>query len=226
VQARSSAGSSTITKELRVTNSPEVVSAERWQQDRDELLKLEKESTRALDALAARRRRLPMVKFDTSKYVFATPDGPATLDALFEGRQQLVVYQFMDNGPDAYCPGCTYFTNNVVYLAALAGAGVSWATVSNMPLDQIKGYMARMGWAVPFASSHGTPFADDCGASGGFMLSVFLREGEDVYRTYCTTARGVDRLLFVNNILDLTPYGRQEEWEDSPPGWPQHPTYG
>ena len=108
----------------------------------------------------------------------------------------------------------------------LADGGVSWATVSNMPLAQIETYKARMGWTMPFVSSHGTTFADDCGAGGGFMLSVFLRDGEDVYRTYCTTARGVDRLLFVNNILDLTPYGRQEDWEDSPPGWPQHPTYG
>jgi len=204
---------------------PEVVSAEKWQQDRDELLKLEKEATRALDALAARRRRLPMVKFD-NKYVFDTPAGSNTLVDLFAGRQQLVVYQFMDKGPDDYCPGCTYFTNNVGDLATLGTAGVSWVTVSNMPLDQIESYKARMGWTLPFVSSHGTTFTDDCGAGGGFMLSVFLRDGEDVYRTYCTTARGADRLVFVNNILDLTPYGRQEDWEDSPPGWPQHPTYG
>ncbi|HEY6277211.1 MAG TPA: DUF899 family protein [Streptosporangiaceae bacterium] len=209
-----------------MTNIPEIVSAERWQQDRDELLKAEKEATRALDALAARRRRLPMVKFDNSKYVFATSAGPKTLLDLFAGQQQLAVYQFMDNGPDDYCPGCTHFTNNVADLAALASNGVSWATVSNMPLAQIEAYKARMGWTMPFVSSHGTTFADDCGAGGGFMLTVFLRDGQDVYRTYCTTARGVDRLLFVNNILDLAPYGRQEDWEDSPPGWPQHPTYG
>jgi predicted dithiol-disulfide oxidoreductase (DUF899 family) len=98
--------------------------------------------------------------------------------------------------------------------------------VSNMPLAQIEAYKARMGWTVPFVSSHGTTFAADCGADGGFMLSVFLRDGDDVYRTYSTTSRGVDRLLFVNNILDLTAYGRQEDWEDSPPGWPQNPTYG
>ena len=79
---------------------------------------------------------------------------------------------------------------------------------------------------MPFVSSQGTPFADDCGAGRGFMLSVFLRDGDEVYRTYCTTQRGVDRLVFVHNILDLTPFGRQEDWEDSPPGWPQRPTYG
>jgi predicted dithiol-disulfide oxidoreductase (DUF899 family) len=209
-----------------MTNMPEIVSAEKWQQNRDELLKAEKEATRALDALAARRRRLPMVKFDNNRYVFDTSVGPKTLPDLFADQRQLIVYQFMDNGPDDYCPGCTHFTSNVVDLAALADGGVSWATVSNMPLAQIEAYKARMGWTMPFVSSHGTTFADDCGADGGFMLSVFLRDGEDVYRTYCTTARGVDRLLFVNNILDLTPYGRQEDWEDSPPGWPQHPTYG
>jgi predicted dithiol-disulfide oxidoreductase (DUF899 family) len=208
-----------------MTNRPDIVSAEEWQQDRDELLKAEKEATRALDVLAARRRRLPMVRFD-SKYEFSTPAGPETLLGLFAGQRQLAVYQFMDNGPDEYCPGCTHFTNNVADLAELAGSGVSWATVSNMPLAQIEAYKARMGWTMPFVSSRGTTFADDCGAGGGFMLSVFLRDGQDVYRTYGTTARGVDRVLFVNNILDLMPYGRQEDWEDSPPGWPQHPTYG
>jgi predicted dithiol-disulfide oxidoreductase (DUF899 family) len=207
-----------------MTAMPEVVSAENWQRERDELLRAEKDATRALDALAARRRRLPMVKFD-SKYEFTGPDGTVTLLDLFAGRDQLVVYQFMDNGPDEFCPGCTHFTNNVVGLAMLAEGGVSWATVSNMPLAQIEAYKARMGWTMPFVSSRGTTFAHDCGASY-FMLSVFLRDGDDVYRTYSTTARGVDRLLFVNNILDLSPYGRQEDWEDSPPGWPQHPTYG
>jgi predicted dithiol-disulfide oxidoreductase (DUF899 family) len=208
-----------------MTALPEIVSAEKWQQDRDELLRDEKEATRALDALAARRRRLPMAKFG-STYVFDSPAGPKTLLDLFNGQRQLVVYQFMDNGPDDYCPGCTHFTNNVVDLADLASTGVSWATVSNMPLAQIDAYKARMGWTMSFVSSRGTTFADDCGAGRGFMLSVFLRDGQDVYLAYNTTARGVDRLLFDNNVLDLTPYGRQEDWEDSPPGWPQHPTYG
>jgi predicted dithiol-disulfide oxidoreductase (DUF899 family) len=206
---------------------PKIVSAEGWQQARDELLKAEKEATRTLDALAARRRRLPMVKF-ANKYAFDSPTGAKTLLDLFEGRGQLVVYQFMDNGPDHYCPGCTGFTNNVPPsgLAGLANNGVTWLTVSNMPLAQIEAYKAQKGWTMPFVSSRGTSFSDDCGAGHGFMLSVFLRDGDDVYRTYSTTARGVDRLVFVNSILDLTPYGRQEDWEDSPPGWPQQPTYG
>ncbi|GAA3535841.1 DUF899 domain-containing protein [Nonomuraea rosea] len=206
---------------------PEVVSAEEWQRARDDLMVAEKEATRALDALAARRRRLPMVRFDGG-YVFDAPTGKRTLLDLFEGRGQLVVYQFMDNGPEHFCPGCTWFTNNVPVtgLAGLADRGVSWATVSDMPLVQIEAYKARMGWTLPFVSSRGTTFAQDCGVGGGFMLSVFLRDGDDVYRTYNTTSRGVDRLVFTNHLLDHTPYGRQEDWEDSPPGWPQHPTYG
>ena len=206
---------------------PLVVSAEEWQQARSELLTAEKELTRAQDALAAQRRRLPMVAFET-KHTFDTPDGPKSLLDLFEGRSQLVVYQFMDLGPDRYCPGCTFFTTNVPMpaLAAMAERGVSWATVSTMPLAQIEAYKAQMGWTLPFVSSHGTSFSDDCGAGGGFMLSVFLRDGDDVYRTYNTTSRGVDRLVFYNSLMDLTPYGRQEDWEDSPPGWPQRPTYG
>jgi predicted dithiol-disulfide oxidoreductase (DUF899 family) len=209
-----------------MSGMPKVVSAEEWQRARDELLQAEKDATRALDGIAALRRRLPMVPFDNSRYVFASSAGPCTLLDLFDSRDQLAVYQFMDNGPDEFCPGCTHFTNNIADLAELADNGVSWSTVSNMPLAQIEEYTARMGWTIPFVSSHDTTFAADCGAGSGFMLSMFLRDGEDIYRTYCTTARGVDRILFVNNILDLAPFGRQEDWEDSPPGWPQHPTYG
>jgi predicted dithiol-disulfide oxidoreductase (DUF899 family) len=203
---------------------PEIVSAGEWEQARGELLTAEKQATRTLDALAARRRRLPMVRFGDG-YVFDTPAGRKTLAELFDGRDQLVVYQFMDLGPDRYCPGCTGFTKNVTDLEDLADTGVTWVTVSDMPLAQIEAYKAQMGWTLPFVSSNGTSFAADCGASDGFMLSVFLRDGTDVYRTYSTTARGVDRVLFVHNILDLCPYGRQQDWEDSPPGWPQQPTY-
>ena len=207
-------------------NMPGVVSTEEWQRQRDALLVAEKEATRQLDAIAARRRRLPMVRFDDSKYLFRTPEGSKRLSDFFEGRQQLAVYQFMDTGPGTFCPGCTHFTANVTALATLADEGVSWRTVSTMPLAQMEAYWAEKGWSVPFASSRGTTFADDCGTGDGFGLSMFFTDGTDVYRTYATNGRGVDRLLFVQNILDLAPYGRQEEWEDSPPGWPQHPTYG
>jgi predicted dithiol-disulfide oxidoreductase (DUF899 family) len=211
----------------RDMEKPEVVSTQEWQQARNELLVAEKEATRTLDAIAAQRRRLPMVQF-RNDYVFSSPDGDRTLLDLFDGRSELVTYQFMDNGPDDYCPGCTWLTNGVpaTGVSELAARGVSWMTISNMPLAQIQKYKAAKGWTLPFVSSHGTSFADDIGADGGFMLSVFLRDGDDVYRTYNTTSRGVDRLVFMNSVMDLTPYGRQEDWEDSPAGWPQHPTYG
>jgi predicted dithiol-disulfide oxidoreductase (DUF899 family) len=204
---------------------PPIVTAEEWQQARDELLVAEKEATRALDALAARRRRLPMVPFDTG-YTFDSPDGRKSLLDLFAGHDQLVVYQFMDDGPEHYCSGCTWYTDNVPSTAPelLAGFGVSYVHVSNMPLAQIEKYRQRVGWTLPFLSSRGTNFSQDTGAGSGFSLSVFLRDSENVHLTYTTTSRGIDKLAFVNGILDLTPYGRQEEWEDSPPGWPQHPT--
>jgi predicted dithiol-disulfide oxidoreductase (DUF899 family) len=203
---------------------PPVVSVDEWRQARDELLVAEKEATRALDALAARRRRLPMVAFGT--YTFTSTSGDVTLRDLFGDLEQLMVYQFMDVGADALCPGCTHLTNNVTAVDELADRGIAWATVSNMPIEQIDRAKAEHGWTMPFHSSRGTTFSDDCGAGGGFLLSAFLRDGDDVFRTYATTQRGVDRLLFVNNIQDLAVYGRQEDWESSPEGWPQHPTYG
>ena len=132
-------------------------------------------------------------------------------------------------GPDNVCPGCTWFTDSIPAhaLGRLAEAGVSWATVSDMPLEQMRTMWEQKGWkGVPFASSRDTTFSADCGAGGGFLLSVFLRDGDEVYRTYSTTQRGVDRLVFANSMRDLLPYGREEDWEDSPVGWPQHPTYG
>jgi predicted dithiol-disulfide oxidoreductase (DUF899 family) len=214
----------TVAWQTQLMAKPPIVSTEEWQSARDELLVAEKRATRVQDELAALRRRLPMVAF-TKEYKFGSPAGPVTLLDLFDGRDQLVVYQFMDVGPDGLCPGCTHFTNNVIGLSMLAEAGISWATVSNMPLAQIEQAKADNNWTMPFVSSRDTSFAQDCGASY-FMLSAFLRDGESVFRTYSTTARGVDRVLFVNNIQDLTVYGRQEDWENSPEGWPQHPTYG
>lgn len=201
---------------------PPIVDAEEWQQARDELLVAEKQATRTLDAIAAKRRRLPMVRFDNG-YVFDTPAGSRTLLELFEGRVQLATYQFMDAGPDGYCPGCTWFTNNVPVtgLGGLHANSATWVTISDMPLARIESLKAEKGWTLPFVSSHGTSWSADCGIGGGFMLSVFLRDGDDVYRTYTTSQRGVDRLVFANSMLDLMPYGRQEKWEDSPPGWPQ-----
>ncbi|MCW2689120.1 MAG: hypothetical protein JWR37_4010 [Mycobacterium sp.] len=207
---------------------PKVVSRQEWQQARDALLVQEKEATQALDALAARRRRLPMVRFG-SDHEFRTPDGApdnvVSMQALFDGRRQLIVYQFMDNGPDDYCPGCSSFVDNVGRLEHLHARDTSFVVVSNMPLEQLQAYAKRMEWTFPFVSSHGTSFAEDCGAGTGFGISVFLRDDNDVYQTYFATSRAGDRVRFDFNMLDLTPYGRQEEWEDSPEGWPQTPPY-
>ena len=134
----------------------------------------------------------------------------------------------MDVGPDGFCPGCTNFTENVTDLASLAEDGVAWATVSDMPLAQIAGLQGRegLGPAVLLLARHHVlrrlrrRTAASCSA-------LFLRDGDEVFRTYTTTSRGVDRLMFVQQRpRPGASYGRQEDWEDSPAGWPQHPTYG
>jgi predicted dithiol-disulfide oxidoreductase (DUF899 family) len=201
---------------------PKVVSAPEFEAARTRLMTTEKAATTALDALAAERRRLPMVSFKNS-YVFDTPAGPKTLLDLFEGRRQLIVYQFMDVGPEAFCPGCTMYTDNTDIAtgrAILHARDTSYVTVSDMPLAQIVAYAKERGWSVPFYSSRGNGFSTDTGAGGGFLLNVFLRDGEDVYRTYYTVSRGVDRLKFDANMFDLTPLGRQEDWEEPPHAHP------
>ena len=209
---------------------PPVVTPNDWQTVRDELLAEEKEATRALDALAAKRRRLPMVRID-KEYVFEGPDGPATLADLFEGRRQLIVYHFMFGpGWERPCEGCSSFTDNIGNLAHLHARDTSMVLVSRAPQSQIQALKARMGWSLPWYSSNGSDFNFDFGVTTEdgderFGLSVFLRDGDDIFRTYFTSARGVDRLRADFNLLDLTPLGRQETWEDSPEGWPQTPPY-
>ncbi len=207
---------------------PQVVSPEKWLQAREELLAKEKDLTRALDALAAQRRRLPMVRIE-KKYVFDGPRGKASLVDLFDGRRQLIVYHFMFAPGSDPCTGCSSFADNIGHLAHLRARDTSLVLVSRAPLAEIQSYQQRMGWTVPWFSSHGSDFNSDFGVTTedgeSFGLSVFLRDGETVYRTYFTTARGADRLRIDFNLLDLTPLGRQEEWEDSPAGWPQTPPY-
>lgn len=209
---------------------PPVVSESEWQAARDELLVREKEATRALDALAARRRRLPMVRID-KPYVFEGPDGSVSLLDLFDGRRQLIIYHFMlAPGSDDICGGCASVADNVGNLAHLHARDTTFVLMSRAPLPQIEQVNGRMGWTIPWYSSLDTDINSDLGISTDrgemFGLSVYLRDGDDVYRTYFTTSRGVDRLRLDLNLLDLTPLGRQEAWEDSPEGWPQTPTYG
>ncbi|MET9341022.1 DUF899 domain-containing protein [Nonomuraea sp. NPDC003804] len=204
-------------------NLPKIVSAEEWQAARDALLVEEKAATRLLDALAAKRRRLPMVEFGTD-YVFEGPEGKVGLLDLFEGRRQLVVYHFMPLHKDGLpCRGCASFTDNIPNLAHLRARDTAMAVVSRSPYADLEKIRQRLDWRQPLYS--GPEFNLDCGTGDGFGISVFLRDGERVFRTYFTTSRGADRLRMDFNLLDLTPYGRQESWEDSPEGWPQTAPY-
>jgi predicted dithiol-disulfide oxidoreductase (DUF899 family) len=210
-----------------------VVSQAEWQAAHERLLAKEKQATRARDALAAERRRQPMVRIDKG-YVFAGPRGEASLLDLFEGRSQLLLYHFMfapgvGGWPEAGCPGCSMFVDQIGHLAHIHARDTSFALVSRAPLVSIEAYRERMGWELPWYSSAGSDFNDDFGVSTPegetFGLSVFLRDGDDVFHTYFTAGRGVETLGSVWTFLDLTPLGRQEDWEDSPPGRPQGPRY-
>ncbi len=212
---------------------PPIVSAAEWRSARDKLLVKEKAMTRALDALAAERRRLPMVLIDKD-YAFAGPDGAVSLHDMFAGRRQLLLYHFMfapgvTGWPSAGCDGCSFFVDNIGHLAHLNARDTSFALVSRAPLANIEAYKRRMGWDIPWFSSAGSDFNEDFGVTSDrgetFGLSVFLRLGDDVYRTYFTRGRGVEALGSAWSFLDLTPYGRQEDWQDSPAGWPQTPPY-
>jgi len=215
------------------TAHPPIVSLAEWLPARDKLLAREKTMTRALDALAAERRRLPMVRIDKD-YRFDGADGVVRLRDMFEGRRQLLLYHFMfapgvAGWPADGCTGCSFFTDQVGHLAHLHARDNSFALVSRAPLPNIRAYKERMGWSVPWFSSAGSEFNVDFGLTSDrgetFGLSVFLRLGDEVFRTYFTAGRGAEALGSAWSFLDLTPYGRQEEWEDSPAGWPQTPSY-
>ena len=212
---------------------PKVVSRTEWQRARNKLLVKEKAATRARDALAAERRRLPMVEIEKD-YVFDGPAGKVRLRDLFDGRRQLILYHFMfapgvDGWPSAGCPGCSLVVDNLGHPAHLHVRDTSFVLVSRAPLSKIKAYRKRMGWTTPWFSSAGSDFNVDFGVTTDegetFGLSVFLRDGERVFHTYFTAGRGVEALGSNFTFLDLTPLGRQENWEDSPAGWPQTAPY-
>ena len=214
-------------------DSPRIVSPEEWEAANETLLAKEKEATRARDALAAERRRHPMVSIHKD-YLFRGPDGTETLHDLFDGRRQLILYHFMfapgvGGWPSAGCPGCSMFVDQVGHLAHFHARDTSFALVSRAPLERITPYKERMGWAIPWFSSDASDFNADFGVSTDegetFGLSVFLRDGDSIFRTYFTAGRGVEALGSVWTFLDLTPLGRQEEWEESPEGYPQTPPY-
>jgi predicted dithiol-disulfide oxidoreductase (DUF899 family) len=216
---------------------PPIVSPEEWQTALDALRIKEKDATHARDALAAERRRLPRVHVEKD-YVFDGPVGKAHLLDLFESRRQLLLYHFMF-GPnqDAGCGGCSMFVDQVGHLAHVHARDTSFALVSRAPTARIEAYRKRMGWTIPWYSSFESDFNVDFGVGPerpqegtyqdgeSFGLSVFIRDGDDVFRTYFTTQRGVEALGSVWTFLDLTPLGRQEAWEDSPAEYPQTKPY-
>jgi predicted dithiol-disulfide oxidoreductase (DUF899 family) len=210
--------------------SPKVVTAGEWSIQRQALLEQEKELTRQLDRVNAARRRLPMVKVEKT-YTFEGPNGQVTLLDLFDGRRQLIVYHFMfDPAWERGCPGCTGFIDALGDLSMLAQRETSFAVISRAPLAKLEAFKKARSWNRPWYSSFGSDFNRDFhvtvdkGEAHG--LSVFFRLDNDVFHTYSTYQRGTESLTDSYALLDRTPYGRQEDFEDSPPGWPQKPTYG
>jgi predicted dithiol-disulfide oxidoreductase (DUF899 family) len=218
-------------------NLPPIVSREEWERARAKLLEKEKAATKARDALAAERRRLPRVRIER-QYELEGPNGKVSLGELFEGRRQLLLYHFMF-GPsqDAGCDGCSMVLDQICPLPHLHARDTSFAAVSRAPIGKIEAYRLRMGWEVPWVSSFGTDFSHDFGLGPkqpqpdqhqdgeDFGLSAFIRDGGEIFRTYFTNRRGVETLGPVWTLLDLTPLGRQETWEDSPEGYPQTEPY-
>jgi predicted dithiol-disulfide oxidoreductase (DUF899 family) len=217
---------------------PTVVSREEWLAARKDLLVKEKAATRARDTLNTERRQLPMVRIEKD-YVFDTPEGKRSLLDLFDGRRQLIVYHFMfDPSWDEGCPSCSFVADNIGHLSHLHARNTSLTLVSRAPLAKIETYRERMDWTVPWASSHGSDFnydfhttidvsialaeynftPVDAPLEGGFSVeghgtSVFLRDGSEVFHTYSSYARGAEPQLGTYAYLDLTPLGRQEDWE-------------
>jgi len=216
---------------------PPIVAVKEWEGALELLRAKEKELTRAHDALAAERRRLPWVRIEKD-YVFDGPHGKVRLVDLFDGRRQLLIYHFRF-GPNqtAGCDGCSMFVDQVGHLAHLHARDTSFVLVSRAPTAALEAYRKRMGWSVPWYSSFGTSFNPDFGRGPEtprrdqyqdgemFGLSAFIRDGDAVYRTYFTSNRGVEALGPLWTLLDLTALGRQEEWEDSPEGTPRTPPY-
>lgn len=225
-----------------------VVSQVEWLEARKALLVKEKELTRANDTLTKERQQLPMMKLDKN-YEFTGPNGVISLRDLFNGREQLIIYHFM-LGPDddAGCVGCSFFGDHVPNLTHLQFKDTEFVVVSRAPFAKIEAFKKRMGWTFPWYSSAGSDFNYDFHvtldesiqpvmynftakeAPGGVAkgeapgLSVFLREGDGVFHTYSTYARGLDKLLTTSTLLDLTPLGRRD-LPHGPGGYMRHDEY-
>lgn len=206
--------------------APKIADRATYQAELDALRAREKAHTHEGDAIAAARRRLPMVEVDASTRLIG-PNGPVTLLETFEGRQQLIAYYHMwhTGHPAAeQCEGCTFFNSQVRELSYLHARDITYATFCQGPYEESVRYRDFMGWDAPWYSAQESIDVLMAGR-GPFMLACYLRQDDRVFETYWTTGRGVEAMAPTPGLLDRTVYGRQEPWEDSPAGWPQDPTY-
>jgi predicted dithiol-disulfide oxidoreductase (DUF899 family) len=222
--------------EERPMNRPPIVSPQEWDAARERLLVTEKEVTRARDALAALRRRMPWMKVEKD-YRFEGPDGPVSLAELFGGRRQLIVYRaFYEPGlttyaeggshPERACGGCSMLADQVAHPAHLNARDTTLVFVSRAPQHEIQGLRERHGWAhIPWYTLT-DDFDADFGVDQWHGTNAFIREDDGIYRTYLIDSRGDEHMGSTWSYLDITALGRQETWEDSPEGYPQTPPYG
>ena len=206
--------------------SPKIADRRTFQAELDALRLREKAHTREGDAIAAARRRLPMVEVDGATRLIGERGAVTLLDA-FEGRRMLIAYYFMwHNGQDAaeQCEGCTFYTSQVRELSFIHSRDVTFAVFCQGPYEESARYRDFMGWEMPWYSALGSLDTLLIGRRVGMMHIVcYLRQGSNVFETYWTTRRGVEAMDNSYRLLDLTVYGRQEMWEDSPTGWPRWP---
>jgi predicted dithiol-disulfide oxidoreductase (DUF899 family) len=208
---------------------PPIVSAEEWKAAREQLLVKEKEMTRARDALAAERRRMPRFELE-KEYRFEGPGGPVGLLDLFAGRRQLIVYRFffepgVGNWPESGCTGCSFMADQVGHLAHLNARDTTFVNASRAPQPEIQRLKARMGWEMPWFTIT-DEFDADFGVDEWHGTNVFYRDDQDrIFRTYFVDNRGDEQLGTPWAYLDITALGRQENWEDSPQGYPQTEPY-
>ena len=208
--------------------TPPIVSASEWNAELQKMLVKEKELTRARDAVAAARRRMPWLAVE-KEYVFDGPKGPMSLLDLFTGRRQLIVYRaFYEPGvhgwPDHACPGCSMVADQVAHLAHLNARDTTLVFASRAPQADIEGLKSRMGWTMPWFTVTDS-FDADHDVDEWHGTNAFIRDGDRVFRTYPINVRGDEALGSTWSYLDMTALGRQETWEDSPAGYPQTEPY-
>jgi predicted dithiol-disulfide oxidoreductase (DUF899 family) len=209
-------------------NRPPIVSTQEWDAARQELLVKEKELTRARDALAAERRRMPWTAVE-KEYEFDGPDGKLSLLGLFQGRRQLIVYRaFFEPGvegwPDRACQGCSMIADHVPHLAHLNARDTTLVFASPAPQADLERLKARMGWQMPWYTITDS-FDADFDVHEWHGTNAFIRDGDRVFRTYFINNRGDEVFENTWSYLDMTALGRQETWEDSPEGYPQTAPY-